>query len=206
MAKKGNIPWNKGKKGLQVPWNKGTTGLVKANSGSFKKGQKSWNSGTAVEKVKKVRNINSNFKKGHIPYNKGIILSDEVRNNISIAHIGIPNKTKGIKRPKFSGENHPNWIKNRSLVKLDTDRGGPLHKYWSIDVKKRDKFLCRIADSKCNGRLEAHHILGWKEYPELRYQINNGITLCHAHHPRKRAEEKRLIPTFTELVSMSVSK
>ena len=32
---------------------------------------------------------------------------------------------------------------------------------------------------------------------------NNGITLCFAHHPRKRAEEKRLSPYFMELVSVS---
>ena len=33
--------------------------------------------------------------------------------------------------------------------------------------------------------------------------INNGITLCHAHHPRVRAEEKRLISKFQKLVSVS---
>jgi len=47
---KGHIPWHKGKefsqmignsyaKGLE-PWNKGTKGIIKANSGSFKKGHK----------------------------------------------------------------------------------------------------------------------------------------------------------------------
>ena len=71
----------------------------------------------------------------------------------------------------------------------------------------RDNFKCKIADQNCKGRIEAHHILGWTAYPELRYQLNNGITLCHAHHPRKRAEEKRLIPTFNELLGLvSVSK
>ena len=39
--------------------------------------------------------------------------------------------------------------------------------------------------------------------PKLRYEINNGITLYHAHHLRKRAEEKRLAPIFQELVSVS---
>jgi len=42
----GFIPWNKGKKGVMpTPWNKGTRGLLKANSGSFKKGNITWNKG-----------------------------------------------------------------------------------------------------------------------------------------------------------------
>lgn len=41
----GQIPWNKNKKGLQISWCKGTKGIVKANSGSFKKGQISYRKG-----------------------------------------------------------------------------------------------------------------------------------------------------------------
>ena len=102
------------------------------------------------------------------------------------------------------GELHPRWIKNRTLLKDDhRDRGGQLHREWSGSVKNRDGWKCRINNENCNGRVEAHHILGWTEYPELRYQINNGITLCHAHHPRKRAEEKLLIPEFQRLIGLS---
>ena len=64
--------------------------------------------------------------------------------------------------------------------------------------KKNGKIItCRVCGAK------KYRILSWRDYPELRFNINNGITLCHAHHPRKRAEEKRLIPIFKELVSVS---
>jgi hypothetical protein len=36
----------------------------------------------------------------------------------------------------------------------------------------------------------------------LRYNINNGITLCQFHHPRKRVEEQRLIPFFQNMVEV----
>lgn len=79
-------------------------------------------------------------------------------------------------------------------------------KGWSKSVKDRDCWKCKIGNSDCKGQLEAHHILRWSEYPELRYDINNGITLCCFHHPLKKEEEKRLVPTFMELVSVSKEK
>ena len=147
-------------------------------------------------------------------YRKGIKHSEETKQKMSNAHKGL---LKGIKKneehkaklassswqKKNAGEKSPFWIKDRSLVKYQEERNNPLNKQWRKEVWLRDKFTCRIADNNCDGRIEAHHILGWSEHPELRYKINNGITLCHAHHPKKRAEEKRLIPTFQELVSVS---
>ena len=142
-----------------------------------------------------------------VPWNKGGTFSLESRNKMSATRKGMPNKSKGKKRPHVSGENHPNWISDRTKIKLgDRNLHDPLTKKWRQEVKVRDNFTCRIADNNCGGKLEVHHILSWRDYPELRYQINNGITLCHAQHPRARAEEKRLIPTFTELVSMPVLK
>ena len=101
-----------------------------------------------------------------------------------------------------TGKNHHNrkgGISNRDIHSLNN----PRYRNWRMEVFARDNFKCRIADENCNGMLQAHHILRWSEYPELRYQPNNGIALCQAHHPRKRAEEKRLEPLFRELVSVS---
>jgi hypothetical protein len=72
-----------------------------------------------------------------------------------------------------------------------------------LRVKKRDEWKCRLLTSDCKGRLESHHILNWIDYPELRYILTNGITLCAFHHPRKWEEEKRMIPIFQELLSVS---
>ena len=45
-----------------------------------------------------------------------------------------------------------------------------------------------------------HHIKGWKQYPELRYKVKNGITLCQHHHPKRRIDERKMIPIFKKLV------
>ena len=120
----------------------------------------------------------------------------------------IGESRKGEKHPFFGGwsskEKHPRYIKDRSKLKTDRQKMyDTQYKYWMLEVKKRDLWKCKINNSDCKGRLESHHILSWKDFPELRYDINNGITLCHAHHPRVRAEEKRLSPYFMELVSVS---
>ena len=96
----------------------------------------------------------------------------------------------------------PIGVYDRTKLKVD-DRlkaYDTKYKYWMLAVKKRDGWKCKINNQDCRGRLEAHHILGWKSHPELRYQLNNGITLCLAHHPRKRSEEAKLSPYFQKLV------
>jgi len=94
------------------------------------------------------------------------------------------------------------WRKDINLVaKSEKKHLDTRYRQWMFSVKNRDNWVCRIADNNCNGRLEAHHILNWKDYPELRYEINNGITLCQAHHPQGRENEAKLSPFFQELVA-----
>ncbi|MBU2249782.1 MAG: hypothetical protein KKD77_23750, partial [Gammaproteobacteria bacterium] len=114
--------------------------------------------------------------------------SEETRKKMKEAHIGFN-----------AGEKHYRWNPDREAVRRDL-RNDPVYKQWSREVKMRDGWKCKINNQDCKGKVIAHHILPWRDFPELRYQVNNGITLCLAHHPKKRAEEKRLIPTFMELV------
>lgn len=135
----------------------------------------------------------------------------------------ISKKLKGVPKLHFKGkkftqehkdkiskshqkEKSYKWIKDRSKLKKYNDseeKRSPAYKFWRKEICCRDNWKCRLKNEECNGRLEVHHILSWRDYPELRYIINNGITLCHFHHPRKREEEKRMIPIFQELLSVS---
>ena len=53
-VKKGNIPWNKGKKGIQTAWNKGLVGLAGNKNGNWKGGEIE-NKCLHCEKLLKVR-------------------------------------------------------------------------------------------------------------------------------------------------------
>jgi hypothetical protein len=133
--------------------------------------------------------------------NKGKKASDITRKKMSDIKKGII--PVNVLRGDFKAEKNHKWIKDRTQLKTKGDRRSSAYGDWRRKVCIRDNWKCKINNQDCKDRLEVHHILGFTEYPELRYDINNGITLCQAHHPRKRAEEKRLSPYFMELVSVS---
>lgn len=51
---------------------------------------------------------------------------------------------------------------------------------WRSEVLHRDGYTCRHCLSTEN--LHAHHIKSWKEHPELRFDVVNGLTLCATCH------------------------
>jgi len=188
--KKGQTPWNKGKH----------TGIIPTNA--YKKGHPKSFLGKRIHTQETKDKISKKLK-GRISWIKGKHWSKEVKEKLSLAHVGKKlteeHKTKiGI---AVSGERNGNWIENRSLLKKQDERNDSAYQEFVKQVKKRDNHKCRINNEDCSGYCIVHHILSWSEYPELRYNINNGITLCQAHHPRKRAEEQLLTPTFQELIS-----
>jgi len=157
----------------------------------------------------KIRNTGrTRFKKGYIPWNKGLKGLQPWHNTSFLVKKGDVVEWSDSRKIKFkekmTGENHPRWVKDRSLIDMNKRRNRTLECIqWRESVFGRDGYKCKINNQKCNGQLEAHHILPWRDFSELRFNINNGITLCHAHHPRKRVEEKRLILYFQGLVSVS---
>ena len=55
------------------------------------------------------------------------------------------------------------------------------YRLWREAVFARDNFICQKC-SKRGGNLEAHHIKSFKNFPELRFAIDNGLTLCVLCH------------------------
>ncbi len=98
------------------------------------------------------------------------------------------------------GRKPHNWIEDRTKVKHLDERSNPVYKEWRKKVRDRDGHKCKINNNDCEGRIEVHHILSWKEHPALRYDVNNGITLCRFHHPRKRDNNQEMVVFFKKQI------
>ena len=77
-------------------------------------------------------------------------------------------------------ENHPNWKGGISKIN-HIIRTSDKYKEWRLSVFNRDNFTCQGCE-QVGGYLEVHHIKGFAKYPEFRFDINNGITLCKKCH------------------------
>ena len=52
-------------------------------------------------------------------------------------------------------------------------------KEWALKVKERDENVCIICKDPI--RLNAHHLIP-REIADVRFDVNNGISLCPSHH------------------------
>lgn len=114
---------------------------------------------------------------------KGMKFSKETRKRISKAQIG---KKMSIETRMKMSESHKG--EKSSFWKGGIDRKVYKHynnlnyRLWRDKVFERDDYTCQICKAKSgNGKsifLHPHHIKSYTHYPELRFDIDNGLTLC----------------------------
>lgn len=82
----------------------------------------------------------------------------------------------------FKGENHPNW-KGGITSENEKLRKSKEYLEWREQVLKRDNEQC-IYCGKKDDKMNAHHILAWQFYPNLRFNVSNGVTVCQECHKK----------------------
>jgi len=112
-------------------------------------------------------------KKCYTKSMKGKDILGENRNKIAW------NKGKQLLNQR--GENHHSWTGGISRNLRHTEMGRIEYKLWRKSCFERDNWTCQKTGQN-GGDLEVHHIFNYKDFPELRFAIDNGITLSKSAH------------------------
>lgn len=91
---------------------------------------------------------------------------------------------RGEKNPMYGkrGSLHHNYNPNLTDEERERKRNTLENKAFRLSVFERDKFKCQKCGDDKGNNLQAHHILNHWKYKDLRYDVNNGITLCEDCH------------------------
>lgn len=93
-------------------------------------------------------------------------------------------------------------LSKRTLSKRNYD--DPAYIKWRQAVYKRDNHTCQWPGCTQTRRLAAHHIKKWADFPALRLDVPNGITLCRAHHDRIQNREVDFERFFYAILSAKI--
>lgn len=101
------------------------------------------------------------------------IYTEEVRQKMS-------EKKRGVPVPSRQGEGCHFWkggvTSDNKKIRMSTDM-----RVWRESVFKRDDYTCQMCGER-GGELQADHIKPFCAFPELRFDLSNGRTLCVACH------------------------
>jgi 5-methylcytosine-specific restriction endonuclease McrA len=75
------------------------------------------------------------------------------------------------------------------------------YRLWRNGVYEKDEYTCQVC-GQVNGNLNAHHIKEYAKYPELRYEISNGVTLCKKCHILYHQADREYIKRMEQEVAI----
>jgi len=95
-------------------------------------------------------------------------------------------KQLGDRRSEFCrsctqrGDRNPYYNPTLTQQERILQRNTPEHREWAKAIKVRDSFKCQVCFR--NMKLQAHHLSSYSTAPDLRYSLQNGVTLCKDCH------------------------
>lgn len=111
---------------------------------------------------------------------KGKVLSKKTKDKLRKAHLGKKIPIEIRMKMGSKGSKNPGYIDGRTPINK-LIRHSIEYKLWRESVFIRDKYTCRFCGKK-GGNLNADHIKPFAYYPELRFALDNGRTLCVECH------------------------
>lgn len=110
---------------------------------------------------------------------------------VALNRFNIPRRTR--KQAAKTGSKHHLWRGGSGF------RGTTQYAEWRTMVYGRDNFTCQM----CGVRgvyFQAHHILPCRDFPDLRFSVDNGITLCLPCHQKTFNFESKYAENLKSLV------
>lgn len=120
---------------------------------------------------------------------RGRKLSDETKAKMRI--IAIKNKNRP---PVRRGEDSHFWKGGITPIN-EKIRKSVEYALWRKAIFERDKYACIFCGKK-GGELHADHIKPFAFFPELRFAIDNGRTLCRECHKKTPTYGSRVFKQF----------
>jgi len=119
----------------------------------------------------------------HAKSRMGVPFTQERKDNISRA------------KQTVSHPNSPEWQKGLSVVNNLIRNSRDTHT-WRDAILKRDEYQCGFC-GKVGGKLQADHILPFSLYPEKRFDVDNGQTLCKECHKFKTGIDRYFYDNYS---------
>lgn len=109
--------------------------------------------------------------------------------------------SKNCKDKYLKGANHHNYVEFKYRARDKAKLIG-----WSLAVKERDNYVCQECGCIDKKILQSHHIKEYSKYEKLRFDIENGITLCIYCHAKKHPKYSHLILNNSNFIHNEIKK
>jgi hypothetical protein len=148
--------------------------LLKANKGSKHTEEHK----KKISESCKGRQASEETKKKLSEAKKGKTFSEEHKRHMSESKKGCHYSKKRAQETPIDSDD-PNW-KDETFGESNLIRYSEEYKEWRKAVYRSDGWKCSICGSR--EQICAHHIKTFANFPDLRLNVENGITLCRKHH------------------------